>query len=186
LFGVGGVVSDRQEDLLRAINKEQTPPIYYASFDPGYYFGWALWNEAGTLLFFGQEEGWEAIKFVLKALPETIKHYIAEAYRVNPNIKHGGSTVPAVRALGMISMTADLKSAAMHEQPNTKKTIGYARLKVQPPKDHSKSHFWDAIAHGEFYMFANRVRQNYAKRVEDAANEVSLRQTPNNGDILSS
>lgn len=137
--------------------------IKYAAFDPGKTTGYALYAEDGMLYIMSQlYTRVETIEF-LKNLPNSITHFIAESYIVRPGVKHGGSDVPAVRVLGYIESEALRRGAFYIEQQPAKKTIGYARLKTKAPSNHAMSHGLDAAAHGEYFLFANRVRERYAQ-----------------------
>jgi hypothetical protein len=144
------------------------PPLTYVSIDPGETSGWALYNEAGRCIYFGQiGEGAIGLDQFLEKLPATIRTVIYEEYRIDPKVKQGGTVGVAMQAIGVIEAWARRRMIRCVDQHRNKKNIGYKRLKITPPKNHAKSHQTDALAHGEFWLWANNIRENYAKAKEN-------------------
>ena len=136
------------------------PDAKYLAVDPGHTSGWALFDDEGSLIEFGQFTLLELE--VLDALfTNDLRAAIVEDYR-----NHGftqqkkWSRNETSKVIGGIETLGRMHKVPVYLQPNTVKTIGYkwAGLQAQPA-NHAISHQYDAVAHGVYWLQQNGIRK---------------------------
>lgn len=132
-------------------------PISYLAVDPGHMCGYALFDEVGDIVEYGQFRMEEAVQKVNGILTNNkIKAIICEDYR-NHAFKNGQqqkrwSRNETSKIIGKIETLAELQGVSVVLQPNYCKSAGYQFAGIEPPANHSISHQFDAYAHGVFWL----------------------------------
>lgn len=132
---------------------------HYFACDPGNTSGVAIFNSDGSLMSMGQYAK-DAFMDYLRDYPEPYpKVVIIEEYRIFPNkaSTHAYSKVDTIQIIGMVKSAAHKWGAEVIEQALQAKPLGYKFAGMKPPKDHSKSHGPDAVAHGYYYLVKQGV-----------------------------
>ena len=135
------------------------------AIDPGKMNGWAIFDEDGELVEFGQvhEDGlfdW------LKTKTQNLSTIVIEDYILYKKkaMKQSGSDMVASRVIGRVEMFASLVGAKLVKQkadilPTAQKLSGY-----KMPSDHSISHQFSAINHGIYWLIKQGRRKNALER----------------------
>jgi hypothetical protein len=109
----------------------------------------------------GQVEGIDEFTTWLEDLPMKPALIIYETYVIDPNVKQGGTDVPASQVIGAIRSYGQRHSIVCLPQLRTVLLIGYrwAGIKPLPKSKHKLSHQYDAFAHGIYYLIKNKIRE---------------------------
>lgn len=139
----------------------------YVSVDPGAgptrkgMTGWAIFDEDGNCLEYGQAKESEFNAVFDKLLHSNVVTCIVEDYRNHPWMKQKGfGRNETSKLIGKLEMLCELRGIPLALQPNTVKPVGYmwAGLK-KAPSNHAISHQYDAVAHGVYWLQSNGVRK---------------------------
>lgn len=132
----------------------------YLAIDPGITSGWAIFDEQGNVLNYGQFKLDEVDDAIPELIHEKLIAVICEDYR-----NHGWmqqkkwSRNDTSKIIGRIEAIAALRKVPVHLQPNTVKAIGYKWAGLnEAPSNHSISHQFDAVAHGVYWLQKNNIR----------------------------
>lgn len=128
-------------------------------FDPGETTGFAILDQDGELLDFGQLKSMEALIEHLDRLdPTQFKQVIIEAYRILPGkqMMHTGRPVVTEQIVGMIKAWAIRKKVGVTTYWSSDKPIQQKHSGVKPTGAHSKSHWVDAYNHAWWWLFKNK------------------------------
>jgi hypothetical protein len=133
--------------------------IKYVAIDPGETTGVAEFDADGKVLGMHQFKVKELYEYFERLYDTPPQVVIFEEYRIFAHKKdsHINSKVPTIQIIGAIKYFAWRCKATAVEQPSQHKPFGYKYGGFNPPKDHSKSHGPDALAHGFYYLVTNRV-----------------------------
>jgi hypothetical protein len=134
---------------------EEVPrPAAYLALDPGEVTGWALFDEQGEILKFGQFGQGRQTAWLTTNLTENLKAVIIEDYRNYANKRQKNwSRNQTSKNIGAIEMLCEMRSVPYFLQPANIKSIGYkwAGL-VEAPSNHAISHQYDAVVHGVYFL----------------------------------
>ena len=138
---------------------EKSP--YFVAFDPGgVATGWSVWAENGSWLDFGTAWSHEELQIFLDELPDTVKVFIIEDYKVrNWQFNHDGSRVPTVKAIGRIEACGQrLKAKVILQDRMIKSTAEKWTGKSTKGLAKAKTHSIDAYNHGEYFLLSTGVK----------------------------
>ena len=135
------------------------------AIDPGKMNGWAIFNEDGELVEFGQVHEDELSNW-LNTKTSDVSTIVVENYVLYKKkaMKQSGSDMVASRVIGRLEMYASLKGAKLVKQPadilpTAQKLSGY-----KMPSDHSISHQFSAINHGIYWLIKQGRRKSALER----------------------
>lgn len=131
----------------------------FLALDPGETTGWASFNQDGSLIDYGQAEGFDFFSGWLEFLEPKPFLIICEEWILNPNIPQGGSRQETVQVIGSVRNYAIRNGIDIEWQSPSRKPAGYAwaGMKPLPKSQHSISHQYDAIAHGTYYLVKHKI-----------------------------
>lgn len=134
----------------------------YLVIDPGQTTGYAYFDPKGKAQGNFQIEGIEEFGAYLElALAGEYTTWIAvvyETYKVFPNVRQGGSEVPAAQVIGIIKHLCRKYHVRLESVDPKYKKIGYAWSGKRPPSNHAVSHGPDAEALGEYWLRKNKIK----------------------------
>ncbi len=122
--------------------------MHYA-FDPGGTTGYAVSDERGKLVDYGQLRKGELMVFLDQLKDPTF--ILAEEFLIDPKHNFSYNPMETIRILGMLEYSAHVLQVPFILQSRTIKSIGYKWAGLPVPKDHSLSHQTDAWAHLVYY-----------------------------------
>lgn len=123
------------------------------AIDPGKDNGYALWEDDGELVTFGQLTIDEMDDFLL-SFDRPVSAVIVEDYRLFKKraIQQSGSNMPASQVIGKAEMFAAMKGAKFIKQRADVLPIAQKLSQKKLPTDHSISHQFSAYNHGFYWM----------------------------------
>lgn len=133
--------------------------VHYFVCDPGNTSGVAIFDTAGQLKSMEQYPKEAFMDYLLDFPPPYPRVVVIEEYRIFPNkaSTHAYSKVDTIQIIGIIKAAAHKWGANVVEQALQAKPLGYKYAGMKPPKDHSKSHGPDAVAHGYYFLVKNGI-----------------------------
>ena len=131
----------------------------YLAIDPGMTSGWAVFDEVGTIIEYGQFAYADATKELKVLIHDELLTIIVEDYKNHPWMKQKGwGKNETSKLIGKIETLAELRDIPIVLQSNTVKGIGYMYAGLKPPSNHSISHQFDAYAHGVYWLQTEGIR----------------------------
>jgi hypothetical protein len=126
----------------------------YLALDPGETTGWALFDEEGTILRYGQYVQGEQTEWLSENLTSELKAVICEEYRIyNSARQKRWSRNQTSKNEGAIQLLAEMRRVPFFLQPANVKAIGYKWAGLgSAPSNHAISHQYDAVAHGTYWL----------------------------------
>lgn len=144
----------------QAVIEFNTDSWAYLAIDPGETYGWAAFDDKGSVVDKGQFRHEQDTEILAALIPSHLKTVICEDYR-----NHGWqqqkkwSRNQTSKNIGKVEMTCALRNVPVVLQSNTKKSIGYKWAGLDgPPSNHAISHQYDAYAHGVYWLQINSIR----------------------------
>ena len=142
---------------------DSNPSAYFVC-DPGDVSGWAEFDHDGSLLGFGQVDESEFMRFITDRIHSDLVAVICEDFtlfqhKAMAQTNARSRKMKTSKKIGQIEMTCQLRSVPLVLQPANNKVIGYKWAGMEPPSNHSISHQYDAVAHGQFYLQKNGIRK---------------------------
>lgn len=135
--------------------QESVPrPARYLALDPGETTGWALFDEQGEILKYGQFKQSEQNQWLSDNLTSDLKAVIVEDYKnFGWKQQKRWSRNQTSKNIGAIEMLCELRRVPYFLQPSSDKAIGYKWAGLgQAPSNHAISHQFDAVAHGTYWL----------------------------------
>lgn len=127
------------------------------SIDPGGSNGWAKWEDDGTLISSGTAVGETEFFQFLFDNPADI--YVVEEFKLYPHMSEKliWSKFPTIQMIGAIKLFAYKRGATIVEQQTSIKDVAYKLSGVPKPASKAKSHRFDAIVHGYYYLYKKGI-----------------------------
>lgn len=133
----------------------------YLAFDPGHTTGYAIFNNEGDIVDWGDLKGLRELSAFL-GTQDRPNGVIYEEYRVRGDrggiSANVGSRLETVQAIGVIKAKCFEWEIEPVEQPAQIKKIAEMWSKHKPTGSHDKSHKVDAFNHGVYYLVKNKIR----------------------------
>jgi hypothetical protein len=130
----------------------------YLGIDPGGTTGYAIFDEVGDVIDFGDIPDTE-IDDWLDALDYEIETVIIEEYRVYPHIPQVYSKMETPQTIARVKSWAHKAKVKVVEQPAQLTQIGYKYLGLKKPKKKADTHKWDAVAIGVYWLQRRGIRK---------------------------
>ncbi len=149
------------------------------AFDPGATTGWCSFNDEGDTIEFGQLSLDELADKVEEWVSDhdnayiTIHTVVYETFKLfrHKAKRQSGSDMPASQAIGIIkTLIRRLDSPTVITQDPSIKSIAQKWTQMNPPANHSQSHWVDAFNHGAYYLINEGVRKTYLQMEQDKKN----------------
>lgn len=136
-----------------------TEPLHYLVFDPGETTGVAEFDINGQLITMTQMKKKELFEYLdsLESNPPSVVIYEEYMIFAHKAASHSYSKVPTIQIIGAIVYFGHRIKAQVVEQKSQCKPLGYKYSGMTVPKNHSKSHGPDAMAHGYYYLINNNI-----------------------------
>lgn len=156
--------------------KQFTDINVYVAFDPGKTTGVAVWDESGKAILVGCELNEDDLDNYLDNLvPETVKLFIIEEYRIYSSVPHIGSKVETVQVIGQLKAYARKHNIKTIEVPADRKEIAAKWAQVSLPK--GKTHLPDwkaAYLIGYYYLHREGVIEPSVLKDETIPNKKNI------------
>lgn len=124
------------------------------SVDPGKHVGWALWNSAGRLLDHGIVEIDQFLTLLQFNHFKSPGSIVYEDFRLQKfrAERQSQSRMEASQVIGMLKLYGALLGSELVAQELEARDLGYMHSGLAKPTSHDRSHDYDAIAHGFYYL----------------------------------
>src|SRR4051812_23211924 len=116
----------------------------YLGLDPGVTTGYAMSDDSGILIDYGQLKKDELFDFLQDLHPTII---VVENFKIRPGHNFNWNGMEVIRVIGAIEYRAHELGARLVFQEPSVKSVGYKWAGMPTPKSHSQSHQTDAWAH---------------------------------------
>ena len=144
----------------------------YLAYDPGKTTGWAMFDDAGESVQYGQLSLDELVTHVdsmtTRSLTEDpLVAIIVEEFKLfGHKAKHQvGSQMEASQAIGILRVLANNTGAEFVLQPPTIKAMAVKWTQLSPKGlAHAKTHWIDAFNHGAYYLIKRGIRKTELER----------------------
>jgi hypothetical protein len=120
----------------------------HLGLDPGVTSGYAMSDNTGRLLDYGQLGKNELFDFLQDIRPYVI---VVENFKIRPGHNFNWNGMEVIRVIGAIEYRAHELGVPLVFQEPSVKSVGYKWAGMPPPKSHAQSHQTDAWAHLVFY-----------------------------------
>lgn len=128
------------------------PKPAYLALDPGETTGWALFDETGQIIKYGQYYQHQQTEWLTENLTSELKAVICEEYR-NYNAQKKWSRNQTSKNEGAIELLCEMRKVPFFLQRANVKSIGYKWAGLgSAPSNHAISHQYDAVAHGTYWL----------------------------------
>lgn len=135
-------------------------PSAWLALDPGETTGWATFDREGQLIKYGQFKQKEQTKVLTELIHSNLQGVICENYKNFAwKRQKNWSTNQTSKNIGAIEMLCELRQVPLHLQEANIKSIGYLWAGIEPPKNHSISHQFDAYVHGVYFLRKQGIRK---------------------------
>jgi len=143
--------------VVMAEGEEKVPR--YLFIDPGETYGWAGFNGIGQVVAFGQFDYHGDVRVIDNLISPSIVFVGIEDYRnYSYTQQKRWSRNQTSKNIGKIETVCELKQVPFALIMSGNKTTGYLMLGLEPPKNHSISHKFDAAAHGANFLTIHGIR----------------------------
>lgn len=120
----------------------------HLGLDPGVTSGFAMSDNTGKLIDYGQLGKIELFDFLMDIKPEVV---VVENFKIRPGHNFNWNGMEVIRVIGAIEYRAhELKARLAFQEPSVK-SVGYKWAGLPEPTNHKNSHQTDAWAHLVFF-----------------------------------